>query len=114
MELLIALVIGLVAGGFVTYCCVSTPDVIELNPNDYTIPELLPMLKDHNIKRGFSVDQNKITLSWEHSEYQQYRQITVNRAGLSQQEFLKYWYENELNFYLKHKDTFSIKEETNE
>ena len=115
LVILIALVIGLFAGWAVTYRVMSMPNpTVELNPNDYTIPDPLPMFDNSKVQRGFSVDGNQINMSWEHKMCNQYRVVTVKHGNYTQAEFLDTWYKNELNYYLKNKAIFDAEGKTNE
>lgn len=107
MEIIFGLVTGIIVGCFIMYCILTTKKEISLKPNDYSIPEILPMLDHVTIKRGFSVDGNKITQYWNHEQANQTRIITVSSSNFTQEDFEKYWYENELYFYLKSKEVFN-------
>lgn len=107
MEIIFGLTIGFAIGCFIMYCILTTKKEINLNPNDFSVPEILPMLDHVTIKRGFSVDGNKIIQYWNHEQANQTRIITVNSSSFAQEDFKKYWYENELNFYLKAKEVLN-------
>lgn len=114
LVMLIALLVGLLVGGFVVYCLCTTPHQVQLDPNDYTIPEHLPMFANSKVLRGFSVDGNQINMSWEHKMCNQYRVVTVKHGSFTQTEFLDFWHKNELNYYLKNKAIFDAEGKTNE
>ena len=113
MEILIALFVGLLVGIFVTYCVMSTAQLkVALNPNDYTMPEVLPGLEDVKFERGFNITDNVITMRWSHKAFEQTRTWTVKTVP-SNEEFQREWYKQELNFYLKGKQYFDEQDKTN-
>ena len=112
MELLIWFS-GVLAGALFTYLLCTAKQPVAWNPNDYRLPDLLPMVDVRGMLRGFSVDGNSITQTWEYKGYSQSRLITKQRGVLTQEEFLEAWHKNELNFYLKNKEIFD-KEQTND
>ena len=98
MEILIWL-LGFAAG----YLLAKPAKQIQLNINTYSLPESIGKISGIKLERGFSVNGNKITQYWNHKDVQQERILTVNTSNFTQVDFEKYWYENELNFYLKNK-----------
>lgn len=112
MEILIALVVGLIVGVFTTYCVMSTAQLkVDLNPNDYTMPEMLPGLEDVDFERGFNITDNVITMHWKHEKFVQNRTWTV-KTKPSNEDFQHEWYKQELNFYLKGKPYFEKQDKT--
>lgn len=112
MELLIWFT-GLLAGSLFTYFVCTAKQPASWNPNDYALPDILPRVDVSGLNRGFSVDGASVTQIWEYKGHSQNRLITKQRGVLTQEEFLELWHQNELNFYLKHKEVFD-KEQTND
>ena len=112
MELLIWFT-GVLAGALFTYLVCTAKQPVAWEPNDYSMPDILPMVDVSGLNRGFGVEGTSITQSWEYKGYSQYRLVTKQRGVLTQEEFLELWHQNELNFYLKHKEIFD-KEKTND
>ena len=112
MELLIW-ALGLAAGLLFGYLVFSPKGEVSWNPNDYAMPDLLPMVDVSGVNRGFTVNGNTLTQTWQYKGFSQSRLITKQRGVLTQEEFLELWHQNELNFYLKHKEVFD-KEQTND
>lgn len=102
MEILFGFV-GVLAGFLLGYIIGKPGHEINWSPNDYTLPEALPMLKLKGMNRGFEVNGASVTQTWEYNGMSQARHITKRGSALTQEEFLEYWYENELNFYLSNK-----------
>lgn len=106
MELLIWFA-GCGTGLTLGYLIFSPKKKPSWNPNDYTIPKPLPMIDLSGINRSFDVVGNSVTQIWEFKGIvSQSRTITKHRSVLTQEEFLKLWHQNELNFYLKNKELF--------
>lgn len=111
MELLIW-VTGILAGSLFTYLVCTAKQPASWNPNDYALPDILPMVAVSGVNRGFNVEGNSVTQTWEYKGFSQIRCITKQRGVLTQEEFLEAWHQNELNFYLKNKEIFD-KEQNN-
>ena len=97
---------GLLVGLLLFFMGTYKPQELGWNPNDYSLPPILPLVDVKGVARGFNVDGASITLSWVYSGATQSRVITKRNGVLTQEEFLKHWHENELNFYLQNKEMF--------
>ena len=105
MELLMWFT-GFLAGALITWMISTAKPPVTWNPNDYALPDVLPCVDVDGIERGFSVNNNTITQTWEYKGKSQNRLITKRTGVLTQEEFLELWHQNELNFYLKNKAVF--------
>ena len=105
MELLIWFT-GFLVGVLITWMLCTAKPPVSWNPNDYALPDILPCVDVKDIGRGFSVNGNILTQTWEYKGNSQNRLITKRSGVLTQEEFLELWHQNELNFYLKNKEVF--------
>lgn len=83
----------------------KTQDII-LDPNDFPVPDALPLFKGHRIQRSTEFQGNTIVCRWMRKGVSSTRSITINNMATAQIDFRKFWEQEEVGFYLRNKELF--------
>lgn len=76
-----------------------------LSINDFVVPTILPVFKNHSIARGVNQRGNKIYMSWDHDRVQATREYDIEYFP-TVESFQREWRLQEINFYLRNTDIF--------
>lgn len=78
----------------------------KLTINDLEIPPILPLFKNHSVKRGVEVTADGVVrMTWEHPQCNSDREYKITRFE-TVAEFHKEWKYQEINYYLRNVEVF--------